>query len=79
MWGPLKSEAQKVMRIIEKTLYEVICINREEREENKRKMKAWMNYIKVFLNSESEIKLKEEKKDLIDTVTDVYTVCINAA
>ena len=38
-----------------------------------------MNYIKVFLNSESEIKLKKEKKDLIDTVTDVYTVCMNAA
>ena len=38
-----------------------------------------MNYIKVFLNSESEIKLKEEEKDLIDTVADVYAVCINAA
>ena len=38
-----------------------------------------MNYIKVFLNSESEIKLKEEKKDLMNTVTDVYTVCMNAA
>ena len=37
-----------------------------------------MNYIRVFLNSESEIKLKEEKKDLINTVTDVYTICINA-
>ena len=38
-----------------------------------------MNYIKVSLNSESEIKLKEEKKNLINTVADVYTVCINAA
>ena len=38
-----------------------------------------MNYIKVFLNSESEIKLKKEKKDLINTVTDVYTVYMNAA
>ena len=38
-----------------------------------------MNYIRVFLNSESEIKLKEEKKDLMNTVIDVYTVCINAA
>ena len=38
-----------------------------------------MNYIKVFLDFESEIKLKEEKKDLINTVTDIYTVCMNAA
>ena len=38
-----------------------------------------MNYIKVFLNFKSKIKLKEEKKDLMNTVTDVYTVCINAA
>ena len=38
-----------------------------------------MNYIKVFLNSESEIKLKEEKKDLINTVIDIYAVCMNAA
>ena len=37
-----------------------------------------MNYIKVFLNSKSEIKLKE-KKDLINTVIDIYAVCINAA
>ena len=37
-----------------------------------------MNYIKVFLNSESEIKLKE-KGNLINTVTDVYVVHINAA
>ena len=37
-----------------------------------------MNYIKVSLNSESEIKLKE-KKDLMNTVTDIYTVCMNAA
>ena len=64
---------------MEKTLYKIICVNREEREENKRKIKTWMNYIKVFLNSESEIKLKEEKKDLMNTVTDVYAVCMNAA
>ena len=37
-----------------------------------------MNYIEVFLNSESEIKLKEEKEDLMNTVADVYAVCINA-
>ena len=37
-----------------------------------------MNYIKVSLNSESEIKL-EDKEDLINTVIKVYTVCINAA
>ena len=64
---------------MKKTLYKIICANREEREENKRKIKAQINYIKVFLNSESEIKLKEEKKDLMNTVTDVYAVCINAA
>ena len=67
------------MRIAEKTSYKVIYTNREEREENKKKIKAWMNYIEVFLNSESEIKLKEEKKDLINTVTDVYAACMNAA
>ena len=38
-----------------------------------------MNYIRVFLNSESEIKLKEEEKDLMNTVADMYAVCINAA
>ena len=38
-----------------------------------------MNYIKVFLNSESEIKLKEEKKDLMNTIAGVYAVCMNAA
>ena len=38
-----------------------------------------MNYIRVFLDSESEIKLKEEEEDLIDTVINVYTVCMNAA
>ena len=37
-----------------------------------------MNYIRVFLNSESEIKL-ENKEDLINTVTEVYAVCMNAA
>ena len=67
------------MKIAEKTLYKIICVNREEREENKEKIKAQMNYIKVFLNSESEIKLKEEKKDLMNTVTDVYAARINAA
>ena len=36
-----------------------------------------MNYIKVFLNSELKIKLKNEK-NLINTVTEIYTVCINA-
>ena len=37
-----------------------------------------MNYIRVFLNSESEIKLKD-KEDLMNTVIKVYAVCINAA
>ena len=64
---------------MEKTLYEIIHINREEREGNKKKIKTQINYIEVFLNSESEIKLKEEKKDLMNTVTDVYAVCMNAA
>ena len=36
-----------------------------------------MNYIRVFLNSESEIKLKE-KEDLMNTVIDVYIVYMNA-
>ena len=36
-----------------------------------------MNYIEVFLNFESEIKLKKEEEDLMNTVADVYTVCIN--
>ena len=78
MWSPLKPEAQKVMRIMKKTLYEVICANREERKKNKKKIKAWMNYIRVFLNSESEIEL-ENKEDLMNTVTEVYAACINAA
>ena len=37
-----------------------------------------MNYIRVFLNSESEIKLKE-KEDLMNIITDLYAVCINVA
>ena len=37
-----------------------------------------MNYIRVFLNSESEIKLKD-KENLINTVAEMYAVCINAA
>ena len=48
------------MRVIKKTLYEVVCINREE-EMNKRELKTQINYIKVFLNSGSEIKLENEK------------------
>ena len=67
------------MKIAEKTLYNIIRVNREEREKSKRKLKVWINYIKVSLNSESEIKLKEKKKNLINTVTDVYAVHINAA
>ena len=35
-----------------------------------------MNYIKVFLNSESEIEL-EDKEDLMNTVTEVYIIYIN--
>ena len=65
------------MKIMKIFLYKVICANREERKRNKKKIKAWMNYIRVFLNSESEIKLKN-KEDLMNTVTEVYTVCINA-
>ena len=63
---------------MKKTLYEVIYTNREEREKNKRKIKAQMNYIGVFLNSESEIELKD-KKDLMNTVTEVYAARTNAA
>ena len=63
---------------MEKTLYKVIYINREEREGNKEKIKIWINYIKVFLNSESEIKL-EDKEDLMNTITEVYAACMNAA
>ena len=37
-----------------------------------------MNYIRVFLNSESEIKLKN-KEDLKNTVIEMYIVYINAA
>ena len=64
---------------MKKTLYKIIYTNREEKEKNKKKIKAQINYIRVFLNSESEIKLKEEKKDLMNTITDIYTVCTNAA
>ena len=78
MWGPLKPEAQKVMKIMKKTLYKIICINREEREQNKKKMKIWMNYIGVFLNSELKIKLENEE-DLMNTVTEVYAAHMNAA
>ena len=66
------------MRVAEKTLYKIIYVNREERERNKRRIKIWINYIKVFLNSELEIKLKNEE-DLINTVIEIYAVCINVA
>ena len=66
------------MRAIKKTLYKIICANREERKENKRKIKTQMNYIEVFLNSESEIEL-EDKEDLMNTVTEVYAARMNAA
>ena len=61
MWSSLKPKTQEVMRIMRKTLYKIICINRKEREENKRKIKTQINYIKVFLNSESKIKLKRKE------------------
>ena len=64
---------------MEKTLYKIICANREERKKNKRKTKTQMNYIRVFLNFKSEIELKEEEKDLINTVIDIYTVHMNMA
>ena len=67
------------MRIAEKTLYEIIRVNREERERSKGKLKIQMNYIEVSLNFKSEIKLKEKKKDLMNTVTDMYAVHMNAA
>ena len=63
---------------MKRTLYKIIYINREEREKNKRKIKIWINYIRVFLNSELKIKLKNEE-DLMNTVMKVYTACINAA
>ena len=37
-----------------------------------------MNYIRVFLDSESEIKLKNEE-NLMKTITEMYAACINAA
>ena len=37
-----------------------------------------MNYIEVFLNFESEIKL-EDKEDLMNTVMRVYAARMNAA
>ena len=37
-----------------------------------------MNYIRVFLNSESEIKLENEE-DLMNTIIRVYMTCMNAA
>ena len=40
MWGSLKLEAQKVMRIMKKTLYKVIYANKEEREKSKKKLKT---------------------------------------
>ena len=38
-----------------------------------------MKYIKVSLNSESEFKLKEKKKNLMNTVADMYAICTNTA
>ena len=64
------------MRVGEKTLYKIICTNREKRETDK--LKTQINYIDVFLNSGSEIKLKNEK-GLMNTVTEMYTVHMNAA
>ena len=63
---------------MEKTLYKIICINREEREGNKKKMKVWMNYIEVSLNSELKIELEDEE-DLMNTVAEVYAACMNVA
>ena len=64
------------MRIAEKTLYKIICINREKSETDK--LKTQINYINVLLNLESEIKLKNEEK-LMNIITEIYTVYINAA
>ena len=72
----MRPSAQEVMRIVKKTLYEIICANREEKT-NKRKLKTQMNYIDVSLNSGSEIKLENEK-ELRNTVTEVYVVHTNA-
>ena len=49
------------MRIVEKTLYKIVSINKEEKI-NKKKLKTQINYINVFSDSESEIKLKNEKE-----------------
>ena len=49
-----------------------------EKEMNQRTLKAQINYIDVFLNSESEIKLKNGE-GLINTVVEMYTVHTNAA
>ena len=66
------------MRIMRKTLYKIIYVKREERKENKKKIKIWMNYIRVFLNSELQIKLKN-KKDLMNTVMKIYAAHMNVA
>ena len=66
------------MRIVEKTLYKIVCVSREERKKIKKKIKTQINYINVFLNSESEIKL-ENKKELKNIIIEVYAVYMNAA
>ena len=58
------------MKIAKKILYKIIRANKEEREKSKRKLKAQINYIRVFLNFKSEIKLKKEK-NLMNTVINV--------
>ena len=64
------------MRVVKKTLYEVICTNREE-EINKKNLKIQMNYIDVSSDSESEIELKN-KKELRNIIIEVYAAHINA-
>ena len=64
------------MRVTKKTLYKIICVNREEREIDK--LKIQINYIDVFLNLRSEIKLKN-REELMNTVTEIYTVCVSAS
>ena len=65
------------MRVAEKTLYKIVCENREEKT-NRRNLKTQINYINVFLNSGSQIKLKN-KEGLINIITEVYTAHTNAA
>ena len=64
------------MRIVEKTLYKIICVSREKKEINQRTLKTQINYINVFSDLESKFELKNEER-LINIITEMYTVHIN--